>query len=139
MKIKQDVKNHLMSSACWHPYLEGEMAESLILMYFMPMVGMSFPYLFPSNYLSFSCSYLYLKEIYFPGFFLTGFRYIQPMRIIRGRYRGGRRGKDSFAFFGMFFVALDTFSHQVNFCQVILAPGHTSIIFISPSLSYLRQ
>lgn len=44
---KRGCKNHLTSSACWHPYLEGEMAESLLFMYFMPMLRMSFTCLFP--------------------------------------------------------------------------------------------
>lgn len=134
-------KNHLTSSACWHPYLEGEMAESLLLCILCQCLACHSHVCFPSiNYLPFPCSYLSLKEIYFPGFFALCFldtfsQWESSERDIRME----EEEKTLFSFFGMSFAALDTLYHQVNFHQVVLAPGPASIIFFSPSSSYLRQ
>lgn len=89
------------------------------------------------NSLPFPCSYLYLKEIYFSGFFALWFLgTFSQWKSLEGDIRLKGEDKILFAFFGMSFAPLDIFSHQI---VLVLTPGLASIIFLSPSLSNFTQ
>ena len=82
------------------------------------------------NSLPFPCSYLYLKEIYFSGFFALWFLgTFSQWKSLEGDIRLKGEDKILFAFFGMSFAPLDIFSHQI---VLVLTPGLASIIFLLP-------
>lgn len=73
---KMRCEHHLIPSSCWPPYMEEEVAEFLLVAYFVTMIGMSITFLFPLRLLLYPCPSLslYFWEIYFLGLFAFWFQ-----------------------------------------------------------------